>query len=184
MPLEAFIGTFWGVVEPSVAYVGNWHLDIISEHLTAVADGEIKRIIINIPPRHMKSLAACVFFPAWMWSFAPATQFLFASYAQTLSIRDSTRCRRLIQSPEYRERYDGVYQLTADQNQKTRYDNNRSGYRIATSVGGSLTGEGGDIIIIDDPHKTDEALSTTKREAALEWFDVAMSTRLNDPKKI
>ena len=182
MPLAAFIDTFWGVVEPSVTYVPNWHLDIISDHLTAVMDGDIKRIIINIPPRHMKSLAACVFFPAWVWSYRPATQFLFASYAQTLSVRDSTRCRRLIQSPEYRERYDGVYQLTADQNQKTRYDNNRSGYRIATSVGGSLTGEGGDIIVIDDPHKTDEALSTTKRGAALEWFDTAMSTRLNDPK--
>jgi predicted phage terminase large subunit-like protein len=182
MPLDAFIGAFWGVVEPSVSYVPNWHLDIIADHLTAVVDGDIRRLIINIPPRHMKSLSACVFFPAWVWSFRPATQFLYASYAQTLSVRDSTRCRRLIQSPEYRRQYGDVYQITADQNQKTRYDNNRSGYRIATSVGGSLTGEGGDIIIIDDPHKTDDALSDTKRNAALEWFDSAMSTRLNDPR--
>jgi predicted phage terminase large subunit-like protein len=99
-----------------------------------------------------------------------------------MSIRDSVKCRRLIESPWYRERWGGRFALTSDQNTKGRFDNNRSGYRLSTSVGGAATGEGGDRVVCDDPHNVQEAESHSVRRATLEWWDVVMSTRLNDPR--
>jgi predicted phage terminase large subunit-like protein len=100
----------------------------------------------------------------------------------SLSIRDSTKCRRLIDSPWYRTHFGGKFRLTDDQNQKQRFENDKTGYRIATSVGGALTGDGGDLVVIDDPHNSVEADSSKVREGVLEWWDQAMQTRLNDPK--
>ena len=113
---------------------------------------------------------------------AQRKSFLFASYAGSLSIRDSVKCRRLIDSRWYKEYFGDSFELTTDQNQKQRFENNKTGYRIATSVDGALTGEGGDIIVIDDPHNVREAESSTVREGVLDWWDQAMQTRLNDPK--
>ena len=100
----------------------------------------------------------------------------------TLSIRDSVKCRRLIDSPWYKQHFGNIYGLTTDQNQKQRFENDKTGIRIATSVDGALTGEGGDIIVIDDPHNVREAESNTVRQGVLEWWDQSMQTRLNDPK--
>ena len=179
-----FVQNHWRYVE-SVNYLHNWHIDCIAEHLEAVRDGQIKRMIINIPPRHMKSLTVSVFFPAWLWMSDPAKSFLFASYAQSLSVRDSIKCRRVVQSPYYMEHIKELYpdfKLTGDQNTKLRYENSHKGYRLATSVGGALTGEGADIIVIDDPHNVTEGESEQIRVATLNWWDEAMSTRLNNPK--
>ena len=143
--LNHFIKQLWPQVDPS-DYVPGWHIDAICEHLEAVTRGEIKRLVINIPPRHMKSLAVGVFWPAWEWLRNPAEQWLFASYAESLSIRDSVKCRRLIQSPSYQallSNFQPDLVLTGDQNTKIRFENNFGGYRLATSVGGALTGEGG-----------------------------------------
>jgi predicted phage terminase large subunit-like protein len=107
---------------------------------------------------------------------------MFASYAASLSIRDSVKCRRLIQSPWYQRNWSDRFQLTGDQNAKERYENDRTGYRLATSVGGAATGEGGDRIVCDDPHNVREAESETIRQSAVDWFWESMSTRLNDPK--
>lgn len=162
----------------------NWHIDAICDHLEAVSSRQIKRLIVNIPPRHMKSLLAAVAWPTWEWGPGgrPSTRWLFASYGHELSIRDSIKCRRVISSPWYQERWGDAYRLTDDQNRKIRYDNDKMGYRFATSVGGALTGEGGDIIVIDDAHNAAEGESEAKRDATIEWWDQAMSTRLNDPK--
>jgi len=130
----------------------------------------------------MKSITASVALPAWCWTTKPNKRFLFASYANSLSIRDSVKCRRLIDSDWYQQLFGDVFDLTTDQNQKQRFENNKTGMRIATSVDGALTGEGGDIIVIDDPHNVREAESTTVREGVLDWWDQAMQTRLNDPK--
>lgn len=174
----------WRLVEPGRRFVPGWHIDAISEHLTAVLNGEIKDLIINIPPRHMKSLLVSVLFPSWAWAKKPELRWLFGSYAASLSIRDSVKCRRIITSDWYQERWGKVYQLTGDQNAKEKYENNRTGHRIATSVGGAATGEGGDIIVIDDPHKVTESESEPVREHTIDWFDGEMSTRGNDPKKV
>ena len=147
-----------------------------------MAEGSIKRLIINVPPRHMKSISVAVALPAWTWATQPHKKFLYASYASSLSIRDSTKCRRLIDSLWYKAHFGDKFRLTDDQNQKQRFENDKTGYRIATSVGGALTGDGGDIICIDDPHNSVEADSSKVREGVLEWWDQAMQTRLNDPQ--
>ncbi len=180
--LKEFTKRSWPTIEPGRDFFDNWHIDAISEHLQAVVEGRIKRLIINIPPRHMKSISVAVALPAWTWTIQPEKRFLFASYASSLSIRDSVKCRRLIDSPWYQAHFGGTFQLTGDQNQKQRFENDKTGMRIATSVDGALTGEGGDIIVIDDPHNVREAESSAVREGVLEWWDQAMQSRLNDPK--
>lgn len=180
--LRNYIAQAWSVVEPASEYVPGWHIDAICEHLEAVLNGEIKNLLINIPPRHMKSLTVSVFFPTWAWIKKPSLRWLFSSYAASLSVRDSLKCRRLIQSPWYQDNWGDIYQLTGDQNLKQRFDNNKTGYRISTSVSGAATGEGGDIVVADDPHNVDDARSDTIRESTLVWWSETMSTRLNDPK--
>jgi predicted phage terminase large subunit-like protein len=183
-----FVRGGWKYIDPN-PYVHGWHLEAISEHLEAVVSGEIRRLIINIPPRTSKSSVVSVAFPAWVWAqknkgplSGPQVQFLHASYASSLSIRDSVKTRRLISSPWYQERWGSRFSLTGDQNSKIRFDNSAGGYRLATSVGGALTGEGGSIIVVDDPNNAVEMESDAVRQATLDWWDNSLSTRLNDPK--
>lgn len=181
MTLREFIEPAWAQVEPMVPFVGGYHVDAIAEHLQAISDGDLRNLIINIPPRHTKSTFVCVTWPAWEWTFAPHLQWLFASYREALSVRDSIKCRRLILSSWYQERWGAVYCLAADQNQKMRFDNDRSGYRLAVSVG-TGTGEGGDRLVLDDPMSADQAASDAERANANDWVDATFSTRANDPK--
>ncbi len=146
--LYEFLKAGWRYIDPN-PYVDSWHLQAIAEHLEAVRDGEIKRLIINQPPRTSKSSMLVAFDP-WVWAQAegadisgPGVQFLHASYAQNLSIRDSVKTRRLIESPWYQRYWGDRVKITSDQNTKVRFDNSAGGYRLATSVGGTLTGEGG-----------------------------------------
>ena len=157
--LREFVRQAWPIVEPSTPFVPGWHIDAIIEHLEAVSRGQIRNLLINVPPRHMKSLLVSVFWPAWEWIRWPERRWLYSSYAASLSIRDSVNCRRLIESPWYQRRWGHVFSLTSDQNTKGRFDNNRTGYRLTTSVGGAVTGEGGDRIICDDAHNVQEAES-------------------------
>jgi hypothetical protein len=178
---RAFIRASWPVVEPTTKYTPGWHIDAIAEKLAECGEGRIQRLVINIPPRHMKSLAVSVFWPVWLWTTHPSMRFLTASYGDDLATRDALKSRRLIQSGWFRARFAGSFSLTGDQNQKTRYENDHTGYRIATSVGGAATGEGGDVVIIDDPHKANEVLSDVLRKKVLDWHDEVISTRFNDP---
>jgi predicted phage terminase large subunit-like protein len=180
--LYDFVKLAWPVVEPGTTFVHGWHIDAICQHLEAVTSGQIRNLLITVPPRHMKSLAVSVFWPAWEWIRHPGRRFLFASYAETLSIRDSVKCRRLIQSPWYQRHWGDRFVWTTDQNEKRRFDNDRGGYRLASSVSGSITGEGGDRIVIDDPHNVKEAESARQRQEVVAWYDQVMSTRLNDPR--
>ena len=152
--------------------------------MEAVTCGDIKRLLINLPPRHMKSLMVSVLWPAWTWGPCnrPDARFVFASYALSLSMRDSVKCRRVLASRWYRNAWGDRFALTGDQNTKTRFENDKRGYRMATSVDGALTGEGGDVIVVDDPHDVREVESDTVRESTLTSWDEAMSTRLNDPR--
>ena len=195
--MRRLVADAWPLVERR-KFVSGWHVDAICEHLEAVSAGELRRLIVNIPPRHMKSLAVAVFWPVWDWLTRPDRQWLFSSYAEKLSKRDSLKCRRIIEHPGGRREggtllervgYRGVvnllgadWHLTGDQNEKLRFDNSETGYRLATSVGGTATGDGGDILVLDDPHKADEAESSqTQRENVVDWIDGTLSTRLNDP---
>jgi predicted phage terminase large subunit-like protein len=180
--LREFQKAAWSTIEPGVDYNNNWHLDAISDHLQAVVEGSIKRLIINVPPRHSKSISVAVSLPAWTWTRDPTKKFLYASYAASLSIRDGTKCRRLMDSLWYQKHFGDKFKMTDDQNQKQRFENDQTGYRISTSVGGALTGDGGDIICIDDPIGSQDSQSSAMRNTVIEWWDQTMQTRLNDPK--
>jgi len=180
--LGEFVRQAWHVVEPSTPFIPNWHIDAMAEHLEAVSRGEIRNLLINVPPRHAKSLLVSVFWPVWEWIRWPERRWLFSSYAVSLSIRDSLKCRRPIESPWFQSHWGDRFRLTGDQNQKSRFENDKTGYRLSMSVGGTATGEGGDRIICDDPHNVQEAESDTVRKSTLDWWDTVMSTRLNDPK--
>ena len=138
--LYEFVKQSWAVVEPGVPFVGSWHIETICEHLEAVSAGDIHRLLINIPPRHSKSTIVSVMWPMWEWLTAPDQKFLCASYSGNLSIRDNLKARRLVQSPWYQERWGHLFKLAGDQNAKQRFENDQTGYRIATSVGGTATG--------------------------------------------
>ncbi len=181
--LYEFVKQAWPVVEPGVQFMPSWHIEVICEHLEAITSGEIRKLLINIPPRHSKSTIVSVMYPMWEWLTQPEEKFLCASYSGTLSIRDNLKARRLVQSPWYQERWGHMFALAGDQNAKQRFENDKTGYRLATSVGGTATGEGGSRLLLDDPHSAQEAQSDVMRESALEWFDMVWSTRLNDPKR-
>jgi len=184
--LKSYIEQAWHIVEPKSPFVSGWHIDAMCEHLEAVSRREISRLIINIPPRHMKSLEVCVFWPTWEWgpNARPDLRWLFSSYAETLSTRDSLKCRRIIQSKWYQDRWGHAFYLVGDQNAKTRFENNERGYRIATTVRGVGTGEGGDNIVVDDPHNVLQGESELRRSEVLTWWDESMSTRGNNPKTV
>jgi len=180
--LYEFVKQAWHVVEPGIPFIESWHIEQICEHLEAVSSGEIHRLLINIPPRHSKSTIVSVMWPAWEWITDPAQKFLCASYSGNLSTRDNLKTRRLLQSPWYQERWGYMFAFAGDQNAKQRFENDKTGYRLATSVGGTATGEGGSRLILDDPHGAQAAQSEVMRESDLEWFDMVWSTRLNNPK--
>jgi predicted phage terminase large subunit-like protein len=186
--LADFIRLGWRWIDPA-PFITNWHIEAIAEHLEAVTNGDLRRLIINIPPRHMKSLSVNVGWPAWTWAqkkrsplSGPGVGFLSTSYAQTLSVRDNVKRRRLIEGPWYQKHWGERFKLTSDQNTKIRFENNQGGYGLASSIDGTGTGEGGDVVIIDDSISAGDALSPTVRAKVNEWFDGTMSSRLNDPK--
>ena len=179
--LHAFLLAAWPLIDPSV-FVPGFHFEAICDVLEQVARGEVRRLIINLPPRHGKSLTCSVAFPAWLWTKNPSWRILSASYAQPLATGHSTRARRLIETRWYQERWGQKVTLVDDHNQKASYQTTAGGGRIAVAVGGGATGEGGDLILIDDPHKLEEAFSDAARAATLDWYDGTISTRLNNPR--
>ena len=185
--LHTFLRHAWRYMDPA-PFTDGWHLQAIAEHLQAIVDGDIQRLIINLPPRHCKSLLLSVAFPAWVWAQStrsptsgPGVPFLYASYADKLSLRDSVKCRRLIESPWYQARWGHRFQLTTDQNTKSRFTNDKGGDRLITSIGAGVTGEGGNIICIDDPNAANDVESEATTETTISWWTTAMPTRLNDP---
>jgi len=183
--LSHFTRLHWSAVDPS-PFVSNWHIDAICEHLEAMSEGDIRNLIINIPPRHTKSLLVAVMWPAWDWLENPGRRFLFTSYAASLSLRDSRKCRLVMQSKMYQymlARFNPEFQLVGDQNTKSRFENTNNGSRLSSSVDGTNTGEGGDFLAADDPNNIRKVESDVDRAAVNTWWDEVMSTRLNDPKR-
>lgn len=138
----------WPVFDPA-PYVHGWHLDAIAEHLEAVSRGDIRKLLINIPPRHSKTLLASISWPAWIWAkqrqegnplVGPQTKFLCLSYGDTLALDSAILMRRLILSPWYKERWGKRVQLTGDQEAKSKFDTTAGGTRISASFDGTVTG--------------------------------------------
>jgi predicted phage terminase large subunit-like protein len=181
--LSTFTRTFWHLIEPGQPYVHGWHIDTACKHLEAAARFQLLELLINWPPRHMKSILVNVMFPAWVWAHEDwaSRRFMSASYSGRNSVRDGLKMRTIIESPNYKSLFKPSWRLRIDQNQKLKFDNTKSGFRFSTSVGGSVTGEGADFLIMDDPINAMEANSEIIRIAANEWWDIAWSTRANNP---
>jgi len=180
--LGDFIRSAWPILEPGTPYLHNWHIDAISEYLEAVTRGEIRRLLINMPPRYMKSIAVSVMWPVWEWIRIPEQRWLFASYSASLSTKHSVDRRTLIRSDWYQQNWGGRFQLAGDQDVKTEFMNTRRGVMVATSVGGTSTGKGGNRLVVDDPHNPQQADSDVERAAAVEWLDQTFYTRQDDKK--
>ena len=176
-----FIQEAWHVLEPGRELKVGWAIKAMCEHLQAVTDGEINRLLINIPPGSMKSLTTGVFWPAYEWISDPTKRFMGTSHNQTLAIRDNRKCRMLIRSEWYQSLFGDKFELTGDQNAKTKFENDKSGFREAMSFE-SMTGSRGDRVILDDPHSVSDAASTAKLATTIETFNEALPTRLNDPE--
>jgi predicted phage terminase large subunit-like protein len=177
--LLEFVRQGWPVLEPQTPFIDAMHVRAVCDHLQAVSQRRIGNLIVNIPPGHAKSLLIAVFWPAWVWIRHPEARWLFSSYREPLAIRDSVKCRRLIESPWYQKRWGNRYQLSDDQNQKGRFENTRTGCRIVVPMSAG-TGERGDYVVVDDPHSVEQAESDTERRSAVEWWNGSMATRLND----
>lgn len=177
--LSAFFQRAWRELEPS-PYKHNWHIDCVCEYLQALEAGEIKRLIINVPPRTGKTLIGNVVFPAWIMGRDAGARFLGISYAHRLSEKIAFKQRTLMETDWYKELFPYT-RLDKDQRSKADYMTTKGGGRFSTSVGGTLTGEGGDYLLMDDPMNPDEALSDQKRISSNEWVDQAIYSRLNDP---
>jgi len=180
--LRAFVEWAWPILEPGTPFSPNWHIDLICEYLEAVTAGEIRHLVINIPPRYMKSLLVSVLWPCWEWSRQPSMRYIFSSYAEGLASHHSLSRRRLIRSRPY-QRFAPEVRLTRDQAEKLEFHNTMGGIMVATSTGGSITGKGGNRLIIDDPHSPTQAESDAQRQQALDFFNYTLSTRLDDPKR-
>lgn len=169
-------------VAPGVVYAHNWHIDAIAAHLHACARGEITRLIINLPPRMLKSTMVSVAWPAWLLGQNPTARLMVASYAQSLATKHSTDCRLVLQSPWYQRVFPAT-QLSDDQNEKDKFVTTARGHRMAVSVGGAAIGEGGNILIVDDPINPLQAGHHAQREAVNGWFDHTFATRLDDKQR-
>jgi predicted phage terminase large subunit-like protein len=187
--LAYFFRRAWRFIDPA-PFVDGWVVDALTDHLEAVAYGDIRRLLINIPPRMLKSSLCSVAFSPWVWAqrhrsatSGPGVSFLHASYAYPLAIRDSVKRRRVVKSTWYQRLFGSRVTISDDQDQKIRFKNTAGGESLITSVDSGVTGEGGGIIIVDDPNNAREALSEAVIESTNEeWWDGSMQTRLNDPR--
>ncbi|MGE3247486.1 MAG: phage terminase large subunit [Beijerinckiaceae bacterium] len=200
--LEQFTARSWKEYEAR-PFLSNWDGEAISEHLEAVVAGQIRRLIINIPPRKSKSSRVTIAFPAWVWAQrtpldpsdpegkrrmaiepgtlkGPGVRFITTSYADRLARGHSGRSRRILKSAWYQRLWGHRFSFLPSLDGVTNFGNDRGGQRFTTSTNGTITGEGGDIIIIDDPHNTKTLESDVEREAVIMWWDEVISTRLND----
>src|SRR3984893_446412 len=165
-------------LNPRTPFLMNWHIELIAAKLAAVRAGGIRRLIVSLPPRHLKSHLASVAFPAWCLGLEPSTEIVCVSYAQDLADKLCRDCLRLLAG--HRDQRLFATRLAPRHQAVPEFETTAQGSRVATSVGGVLTGRGADIIVIDDPLKPEEALSQTQRQAANEWYDHTLYSRLND----
>jgi predicted phage terminase large subunit-like protein len=168
-------------LNPETKYLHNWHIDVIAEALQECRAGKLRRLIINLPPRSLKSHMTSICFAAWLLGQNPADQVICASYAQDLADKLAGDCRSLMMSKMYQDLFPATCLATRRQAVHD-FTTTRKGFRLATSVGGVLTGRGAQFIIIDDPLKPDEALSETQRNAVNSWYDHTLVSRLNDKR--
>src|SRR5271166_489020 len=177
--LTAFIHKSYRTLAPASKYHDNWHIWAMAWHLQQCASGKIKRLLITLPPRNLKSISA-VAFAAWVLGRDPSKRIICASYSADLASKHAHDCRAVMESAWYRH----IFPRTRiDKNTEMDFVTSLKGYRYSTSVGGTLTGRGGDMLIIDDPLKSEDALSETRRSAVNDWYDGTLYSRLDDKRE-
>lgn len=187
--LYEFVRLSWSHIDPS-PFVDSWAVRALCQHLEAVTRGEIRFLLVNFPPRCSKTLVTSVCWPLWAWlqksngyTSGPQVRFLGASYGQDLSFKAAAKMRELIDTPFFQERWGAEIKIKEGADTKGAFANTHGGDRQATSITGRLLGFGGDIVIIDDPHNTEDVESDQQREGVLQGWREISTTRLNDPKK-
>lgn len=186
-PLEASLMDYaeyvWPVCEPSIPFIKGWAIEAICEHLEAVTKGHIKRLLINVPPGFTKSLMTDVFWPSWEWGprNMPSNRYVCASYSNHLTERDNMRCRNVVMSDRYTRLWGDRFKISNEQFTKVKFANDRTGWKLATSVGGIGVGERGDRFIIDDANNTMDMESEAIRDNTNMWFTEVVPDRLNSP---
>ena len=176
---HTFVQRAFRVLNPQTPFLSNWHLELIAAKLEACRLGRIKRLVINVPPRSLKSIAASVAFPAWILGHDPSKRVICASYGQDLAIKHAQDCRTVMEDPFYKSLFP-LTRIAIKRQATADFATTLQGGRMATSVGGVLTGRGADIIILDDPLKPDEALSDVRRQNANDWYDHSLLSRLDN----
>lgn len=159
----------------------NWHIEAICRALMDVVEGKTRRLLITMPPRCLKTYHASICLPAWMLGRNPGAKIICASYAASLSEQFSMDTRNLMQSAWYRRVFPATL-VDPRRASREEFRTTAGGFRMASSVGGTLTGRGGDVVVIDDPLKAGDAMSEAARRGSIDWFDKTVHSRLNDPK--
>ena len=175
----AFLQRCFLTLNPGATFRGNWHVEALAYHLELVRRGEIQRLMINLPPRHLKSLTVSVALPAFLLGHDPTLRVIVASYGSELAVKFANDFRTILNSPWYKTTFPGT-RISRMKNTECEVVTTRGGFRLATSVDGTLTGRGGDIIIIDDPLKPSDALSESRRAHVNAWFRNTVLSRLDD----
>lgn len=177
--LPSFIAKCFHTLEPGKEYRDNWHIHHIAHNLARLSDGETTRLIVNMPPRYMKSIAITIAYSAWVLGHDPTIRIICVSYSKELARKHALDFRTIVESPWYRALFPNL-QAKRRGNRNTEFITTEDGYRFASSMGGSVLGRGADLIIIDDPIKADAALSEAERRRVNEFYDNTLYTRLND----
>ena len=178
--LPSFVRKAFATVNPGDRYVHGWHVEAICHQLALLRGGTCRRLVVNLPPRSLKSLIVSVVFPAWVLGHDPSARIIVASYSDDLARRLARDFRRVVEAPWYRELFPAM-RIDARKNTEAEVATTAGGFRYATSVGGTLTGRGGDLVVIDDPIKPMDAASEAERRRVNEWFDSTVMSRLDDP---
>jgi len=177
----AFIHRSFHELNPTAKFQFNWHIEVIASALEDCRNGVLTRLVINEPPRSLKSICASVAFPAFLLGHDPSAKIICVSYGEELAHKHALDCRTIMQSAWYQGMFPHT-RLSSPRQALHEIATTKQGFRLSTSVGGVLTGRGADYIVIDDPLKPDDALSETRRKAVNDWFDNTLYSRLNDKR--
>ncbi len=180
--LPSFIQKCFYSLAPSASYLSNWHIEALAYHLELVRIGKIRRLIVNMPPRSLKSIICSVAFPAYLLGHDPTKRVICVSYGSELATKHANDCRAILAADWFRRTFPAT-RVSRTKNTEFEVLTTRNGYRLATSIDGTLTGRGGDIIIIDDPLKPSDALSDSKRERVNDWYNNTLLSRLDDKQR-
>ena len=158
-------------------FINGRHHRIMAEKFDRIADGSLKRLIVNMPPRHTKSEFSSYLLPAWLMGRKPTLKIMQTTHTAELAFRFGRKVRNLMNSQEYKAVFESV-ELRADSQAAGRWETSKGGEYFAAGVGGAVTGRGADLLIIDDPHSEQDALSPTALEHAYEWYTSGPRQRL------